>query len=727
MPNSAKHVFLVDGASFLFRAYHAIRQNLTTSDGRTTHAVFGTINMLRSLVREYAPEHLAVVLDARGKTFRSDLYSAYKANRPPMPEDLRAQFGATKKIISAMGIPLLEVPGVEADDVIATLTEQACRDGFHTTIVSSDKDLAQLVRPEVEMLDTMRNVRLDVDGVRKKFGVLPTQMVDYLTLVGDSVDNVPGVPGVGPKTAVKWLNQYLTLEQIKAQRDEIGGRVGEALRENLAQLDLSRQLVTLKSDLELATSIHDLTPKPADPDALRAVYQDLEFRAWLKELDPEMPATAESSPTGTPAITSQAGAYQTILDPASLQDWIEKLRAADLFALDTETTSTDPHRAELVGISFATEPGCAAYLPLGHAYVGAPQQLPMASTLEALRPILEDPERAKTGQNLKYDLEVLHHHGIALRGIRYDTMLMSYLLDAGNSRHDLDTLALKHLGHTCIKFSSIAGSGKNQLSFAQVDLQRATNYAAEDADIALQLHHALLPRIEANQNLKKVLTEIEIPLIDALARTEIHGVKVDAQKLHQQGLQITENLQTIARDTYACAGEEFNIASPKQIQEILYHKQGIPVLRKTPKGQPSTAEDVLQELALQHDLPRLILEHRSLAKLKSTYIDKLPELIHPRSGRIHTNYQQAVAATGRLSSNDPNLQNIPIRSTEGRQIREAFVAEPGYCLVAADYSQIELRIMAHLSADSGLLDAFQRGLDVHRITASEVFGCAVKK
>ena len=719
----AEQIILVDGTSFLFRAYHAIRTPLTTSDGKTTHAIFGMINMLRSLTREYQPARLAVVMDAKGKTFRNEMYEQYKANRPPMPDDLRAQLEYVKQIIPALGIALVSVPGVEADDVIGTLATDATRQGFTTVIVSGDKDLAQLVNERVEMVDTMKNLRLDCDGVSKKFGVPPEKIVEFLALAGDSSDNIPGVPGVGPKTAQKWLGEFGSLAQIVARADEIRGKVGESLRENLGQLELSRQLVTLKLDLELGLALDDLLVRPPDTEKLRALYTELEFRSWLKQLDGDDSGEAGTQvPRGETPPDPQ---YETITDHAALDRWIGQLEKSTIFALDTETTSLDAHRAELVGISFSTTPGEAAYLPLRHNYTGVPEQLPFDQALEKLRPLLENPAQAKTGQNLKYDLEVLHHHGIALRGITHDTMLMSYLLDAGNSRHDMDTLALRHLGHQTIKFSEVAGSGKKQLTFDQVELEQATHYAAEDADITLQLHRTLVPGLESDKALYKLFREIEMPLIDVLARIETNGVKVDADMLRKHSAAIAGRLSQIEKAAFDVAGEIFNIASPRQIQEILYEKQGIPVLQKTPKGQPSTAENVLQDLAREHELPRLILEHRGLAKLKSTYTDKLPALINPKTGRIHTCYHQAVAATGRLSSSDPNLQNIPIRTEEGRHIREAFIAESGHILVSADYSQIELRIMAHLSGDTGLLEAFNNGLDVHSATAAEVFAVSV--
>jgi len=713
-------IILVDGTSFLFRAYHAIRQPLTTSSGQTTHAIFGTINMLRSLQRERQPQHLAVVMDAPGKTFRSDLYPAYKANRPPMPDDLRAQQEYVKRIIAAMGLKLVSKSGVEADDVIGTLAAEATRHRHHTLIISGDKDLAQLVDDRVEMMDTMKNTRLDRHGVIRKFGVPPERMVDYLALTGDTSDNIPGIPGVGPKTAAKWLAQFGSLAQVQARAGEIAGKVGEALRDNLGQLVLSRQLATIKCDVELEVALDDLRVQPPDVEALRRMYTELEFRSWLEQLDDGGGDAGGGQAQSPPS-------YQTVTDAKTLTAWLARLKKAECFAIDTETTSRDPHRAELVGLSFCVTAGEAAYLPLKHRYTGAPAQLPFAGTLKKLRPILEDPKRPKVGQNLKYDLQVLRRHGIALNGATHDTMLMSYLLDAGNSRHDLDTLARKHLGRRTIAFSEVAGTGKKQLTFDQVDVERATQYAAEDADVTLQLYRALAPRIAGDRALSDMFRDIEMPLVGVLARIEANGVKVDAGMLRAQSAAIAGRLAGIEKAAFAAAGQEFNIASPRQIQEILYEKQGIPVLTRTPKGQPSTSESVLQQLAGEHELPRLILEHRGLAKLKGTYTDKLPNLINPDTGRIHTSYHQAVAATGRLSSSDPNLQNIPVRGEEGRQIREAFIAEAGQVLVSADYSQVELRIMAHLSGDPGLISAFKHGLDVHSATAAEVFGVAVEQ
>jgi DNA polymerase-1 len=682
-----KEIILVDGASFLFRAYHAMgRDPLTTSDGRTTQAIFGMVNMLRSLLKECQPTHIAVVMDAKGKNFRHALFKEYKANRPPMPEDLRDQLKIVLDIIPAMGIPLISVSGVEADDVIGTLSKQATNAGFRTMIVSSDKDLTQLIDDKVEMVDTMKNTRFDPAGVTEKFGVPPERIIEYLALVGDSSDNIPGVPKVGPKTAAKWLNEYGDLDKIVENADKISGKVGEYLRDNLEQLALSRKLTTIKCDVELDQSPADLLMGQPDSDQLREFFTDLEFRTWLKELD-----SGDQGKTDTDNTVSDDTTYETILDSKALDRWIAKLRNSAIFAVDTETTSLDAHQADLVGLSFSVTPGEAAYLPLGHRYAGVPEQLPMAETLEKLRLVLEDPEQAKTGQNLKYDVEVLQNHGLFLKGISHDTMLMSYVLDAGNSRHDMDSLAMKHLARETIKFSDVAGSGRNQLTFDQVPLEAATPYAAEDADVTLQLHNVLLEQLEKDEKLLGVFETIEMPLLETLVRTETNGVKVDAKQLRQQSADIAKRL------------------------------------RKTPKGQPSTAENVLQELAEDYELPRLILEHRGLAKLKSTYTDKLPDLINPSTGRIHTSYHQAVASTGRLSSSDPNLQNIPIRSEDGRKIREAFIPEHGNILLAADYSQIELRIMAHLSGDKGLISAFRNGIDVHSATAAEVFSTDPEK
>ena len=709
-----REIILVDGTALMFRAYHVRTQSpLTTSDGRATQAIFGMINMLRSLLKEYQPTHIAVVMDARGKTFRHQLYQEYKANRPPMPDDLRGQLDTIRKIIPAMGLPLISVGGVEADDVIGTLSKRATASGFRTVIISNDKDLTQLVDDRVEIVDTMKNTRLNASGVKTRFGVPPERIIEYLALIGDSSDNIPGIPLVGPKTAVKWFEEFGTLDNIICHADRIGGKVGENLRANLVQLALSKRLTTIKCDVELEDGPESLTIGKPDNTLLNTFYEDFEFRSWLK-------ATTEPA-IGDDLIEDQVR-YDTILDDETLGKWLKILDHAPLFAIDTETTSTDAHQARLVGLSFCAEPGQAAYLPIGHDYPGVPNQLPYQQTLERLRPLLENPAKAKTGQNLKYDIEVLQRHGINPQGITHDTMLMSYVLEAGNSRHDMDTLAKRHLGWDTIKFSEVAGTGRKQLTFDQVGIEQATRYAAEDADVTLRLHRVLTQELAKNQTLSGIYHDIEMPLLKALARTENHGVKIDADLLHRQSAEITEWLAELEKAAHALAGQVFSIASPKQIQEILYDKLGLPVLSKTPKGQPSTAESVLQELAGNYELPALILEHRGLAKLKGTYTDRLPELINPDSGRIHTSYHQAVASTGRLSSSDPNLQNIPIRSEQGRKIREAFIPESGCLLVAADYSQIELRIMAHLSQDPGLIEAFNNGVDIHRATAAEVFG-----
>ncbi len=708
-----KEIILVDGTALMFRAYHVrTRNTLTTSDGRSTQAIFGMINMLRSLLKEYQPTHIAVVMDARGKTFRHELYREYKANRPPMPDDLREQLDTIRKIIPAMGLPLISISRVEADDVIGTLSKRATASGFSTVIISNDKDLTQLVDDRVEIVDTMKNVRLDASGVKAKFGVPPERIIEYLALIGDSSDNIPGIPLVGPKTAVKWFEEYGTLDNIIRHADRIGGRVGENLRANLDQLALSKRLTTIKCDVELEDSPQSLVIGKPDNTLLKTFYEDLEFRSWLKEA---------TEPAVDDDPTEGQVRYETILDDETLGKWLKILDHTPLFAIDTETTSTDAHQARLIGLSFCAEPGQAAYLPLGHDYPGAPDQLPYQQTLERLRPLLENPAKEKTGQNLKYDIEVLQRHGIDPQGIAHDTMLMSYVLEAGNSRHDMDTLAKRHLGLDTIKFSEVAGTGRKQLTFNQVGIEQATRYAAQDADVTLRLHRALGRELAKNPALSSVYRDIEMPLLKALVRTENHGVKIDADRLRRQSAEITARLAELEKAAHAMAGQVFSIASPKQIQEILYDKLGLPVLRKTPKGQPSTAENVLQELSGSYELPALILEHRGLAKLKGTYTDRLPELINPDSGRIHTSYHQAVASTGRLSSSDPNLQNIPIRSEQGRKIREAFIPESGWLLVAADYSQIELRIMAHLSQDSGLIEAFNNSVDIHRATAAEVF------
>ena len=713
MPD-AKPVILVDGYSYLYRAFHAL-PSLTNSKGVPTGATYGVVNMLRRLLKDYEPEHMAVILDAPGKTFRDELYAEYKANRPPMPDELRCQLDAIQALVEALGIPIVSITGVEADDVMGTLAVQASEQGLMTLLSTSDKDMAQLVDEHVHLVNSMDNTRLDIAGVQAKFGVGPEQIVDYLALIGDSVDNVPGVPKVGPKTAAKWLKQYGTLENLVEHADEIKGKVGESLRASLGQLTLSKELVTIKCDVPLELGPHELALEKADVARLRTLLAELEFKTWLAELlEDEHASPGQSDPVEV--------SYSTVLDWESLEDWLERIRAAELFAFDTETTSLDYMSARVVGVSFAIHANEAAYVPIGHDYPGAPTQLDGEAVIEALRPLLEDPAHKKLGQNLKYDMSVLANHGVTLSGVSYDTMLESYVLDSTATRHDMDSLALKYLGHRTVHFEDIAGKGAKQLTFNQVELEKAAHYAAEDADITLRLHQTLWPRLSKDDAPRWLFEEIEVPLIPVLSRMERNGVRVDADLLRRQSQDLAQGMRKLEQEAYEAAGEEFNLGSPRQIQTILFEQQGLPVRAKTPKGQPSTAESVLQDLAADFELPRIILEHRALSKLKSTYADALPGCINARTGRVHTSYHQAVASTGRLSSSDPNLQNIPVRSENGRKIRKAFVASPGYVLVAADYSQIELRIMAHLSGDAGLRRAFEAGEDIHRATAAEVFG-----
>jgi len=710
-------LILVDGSSYLYRAFHAL-PSLTNSKGQPTGAVYGVINMLRRLLKDFQPQHMAVVFDAKGKTFRDDLYPQYKANRPPMPDELREQIAPLHALVEAMGLPLLIVDGVEADDVIGTLATQAAQQGMDCLISTGDKDMAQLVNAHVTLMNTMDNTTLDIQGVVDKFGVPPERIIDYLSLIGDSVDNIPGVPKVGPKTAVKWLSEYGSLEGVMEHADAIKGKVGENLRATLEQLPLSYQLATIKCDLALATSPDQLTLKPADAERLTQLYGQLEFKTWLAEM---LSGKAEQGEEGASTI-SETSNYLLIQTATDLDLWLDKLSKADLFAFDTETTSLDYMQARIVGVSFAIQAGEAAYVPIGHNDPEAGPQLDRDFVLEKLRPLLEDADQAKVGQNLKYDMSVLANHAITLRGIAFDTMLESYVLDSTATRHDMDSLSLKYLNHKTIHYEDVAGKGAKQVSFDQVPLAQAGPYAAEDADITLQLHQTLWPKLEREPRLADLFREIEMPLVPVLSRMERHGVLVDADMLARQSEELAQRLSDIEQQAFAVAGESFNLSSPKQIQTILFETLGLPVLKKTPKGAPSTAEEVLAELAHDYPLPKLILEHRGMSKLKSTYTDKLPQRIDPHSGRVHTSYHQAVASTGRLSSSEPNLQNIPIRSEEGRRIRQAFVAPAGYTLLAADYSQIELRIMAHLSGDPGLLHAFASGEDVHRATASEVFG-----
>jgi DNA polymerase-1 len=707
---------LVDGSSYLYRAFHAM-PNLTNSRGEATGAVYGVTNMLRRLIKDYDPRYMAVVFDAKGRTFRDDLYPEYKATRPPMPDELRSQIEPIHEIVRAMGIELLVVDGVEADDVIGTLARQAAERGMDTVVSTGDKDLAQLVNEHVTLINTMTDTLSDPQGVVEKFGVPPERIIDYLTLVGDTSDNIPGVPKVGPKTAAKWLEEYGSLDALIEHAQEIKGRIGENLRSALPHIGLSRDLVTIRTDLELPVAPADLERRLPEEQRLRELFARLEFKTWLSEL-----GGLESGES-----VSVEARYEMVTDLETLERWVERLRRAGTFAFDTETTDLNALNAEIVGVSFALRAGEAAYVPVAHSYPGAPAQLDRDDVLGRLAPLLEREEPRKIGHNLKYDMNVLANHAVALRGIGYDTMLESYVLDSTASRHDMDSLALKYLGYKTIKFDEVAGKGKSQLRFDEVDVDRATRYAAEDADITLRLHESLWPRLEATPSLKKLFEDIEVPLVPVLARIERNGVKIDAAMLKRQSQELAKRMMEIEKEAFTHAGGPFNMSSPKQIQEILYDRLKLPVLQKTPKGQPSTAESVLAELALDYPLPQIILDHRALSKLRSTYTDKLPEMINPRTGRVHTSYHQAVAATGRLSSSEPNLQNIPIRTQEGRRIREAFVPEPGHLIVSADYSQIELRIMAHLSGDETLLAAFAEGRDVHRATAAEVFGAPLEE
>jgi DNA polymerase-1 len=749
---SAPKLVLVDGSSYLYRAFHALPP-LTNSKGEPTGAVLGVLNMLTKLLKDEAPQRIAVVFDAPGRTFRDDLFDEYKAHRAPMPDDLRAQVAPLLEAVAAMGLPLLRVAGVEADDVIGTLAARGADLGFTVLISTGDKDMAQLVSPQVTLVNTMSNTRLDRAGVKAKFDVFPEQIIDYLALVGDSSDNIPGVSGVGPKTAAKWLNQYQTLDALIANAAAIGGKVGENLRAELPILELSRRLATIDTALTLDLSPDELQAGAPDVAALRALYTRLELRLLLRSLETSAPpvaaegaraaalandSTGAPPPDGTQApgvsgtaalVSPGAGTpaapprhYDKVTEQSQLDAWLAKLSAAALISFDTETDSLDYMRARIVGLSFAVTAGEAAYVPLAHDYAGAPAQLDRDTVLAAFKPLLEDASHAKLGHHLKYDTHVLANHGIALAGQRFDSMLESYVLNSVATRHDMDSCAEKYLGLRTIHFEDVAGKGAKQITFNQVDVDRATEYSAEDADVTLQLHLALWPQIEALPRLETLYETIEQPLVPVLYRMERTGVLVDPALLKIQSSQLAARMLELAALAHAEAGGPFNLDSPKQLQEILFGKLGIPVVRKTPTGQPSTAEDVLDELAATYPLPKLILEYRGVAKLKSTYTDKLPEQINPSTGRIHTSYHQAVAATGRLSSTDPNLQNIPIRTPEGRRIRQAFVAPPGCSLVAADYSQIELRIMAHLSGDASLLRAFAADRDIHQATAAEVFG-----
>ncbi|HCE1795487.1 TPA: DNA polymerase I [Vibrio parahaemolyticus] len=739
-------LILIDGSSYLYRAFHAYPG--TMSNGEIpTNAVYGVVNMLRSMMRQFASERIAVVFDAKGKTFRDEMYSEYKANRPPMPDDLRCQIEPLHNVIRAMGLPLICVPGVEADDVIGTLAYQASQQGMPVLISTGDKDMAQLVDDNITLINTMTNVVMDREGVVEKFGIPPELIIDYLALMGDKVDNIPGVPGVGDKTATALLQGIGGLTKLYENLDDIAAlgfrgskTMAKKLVDNKDNAMLSYELATIKLDVELEETPESLLKAEPNKDELIKLYGQLTFKSWLNELleggsgtveAVELAGSAQASSSSshaemeTSAVTIDRSQYETILDEASFNAWLEKLEAAELFAFDTETDSLDYMVANLVGLSFAIDEGIAAYVPVAHDYLDAPEQLDRDWVLEQLKPILEDDAQAKVGQNLKYDASVLARYGIEMKGIKYDTMLASYVYNSVGGKHDMDSLALRFLQHSCISFEQIAGKGKNQLTFNQIELEQASPYAAEDADVTLRLHNRLFANIEQDEKLKSVYEEIEMPLVPVLSRIERTGVLIDDMKLSAQSVEIAARLEELEQKAYEIAEQEFNMNSPKQLQAILFEKMGLPVVKKTPSGTPSTNEEVLQELALDYPLPKLILEYRGLAKLKSTYTDKLPKMINPSTGRVHTSYHQAVTATGRLSSTDPNLQNIPIRNEEGRRIRQAFVAPAGYKILAVDYSQIELRIMAHLSGDQALLDAFRDGKDIHAATAAEIMGVSI--
>ncbi len=725
-------LILVDGSSYLYRAYHASeRANLRTSDGRPTGAIRVMTNMLKSLKRQYEGSPVVVIFDAKGKTFRHEMYSEYKATRKPMPDDLRSQVEPIHNIVRAMGFPLLMIEGVEADDVIGTLAREATEKKVDTIISTGDKDIAQLVTAHVSLIDTMNDVFTDQAGVVDKFGIPAELIIDYLALMGDSSDNIPGMPGVGKKTALALLQGLGSIDNIAQRLDEVAAlgfrgskTFAQKFTEHKAVVYLSRDLATIKTDVELPVKVDELKAEPVDKEALIALFKDFEFRSMVTELekgDSEHNTDAASEPAET------KGEYVTITEKAEFEHWLELLNKAELIAFDTETTSLDYMQAELVGVSFAVEAGKAAYVPVAHDYLGAPEQLNRHWVLSQLKPLLEDADKAKVGQNLKYDQSVLARYDVQLQGIAFDTMLESYVLNSVATRHNMDALADKYLSYKTISYEDIAGKGIKQLTFNQIDLEKAGPYAAEDADITLRLHQVIWPELEKQPDVKAVFDDIELPLVDILSHIERNGALIDANLLGKQSQELGVRLAELEKSAHDMAGKEFNLSSPKQLQEILFEKLELPVIKKTPKGQPSTAEEVLQELALDYPLPKLILEHRSLSKLKSTYTDKLPQLINPLTGRLHTSYHQAVTATGRLSSSDPNLQNIPIRTEEGRRVRQAFIAPEGYTLVAADYSQIELRIMAHLSRDQGLLDAFTKGLDIHKATAAEVFGVTLEE
>ncbi len=723
-----KTLLLVDGSSYLYRAFHAIR-DLSNSRGEPTNAIYGVLNMLRRLHKDVPAEYSACVFDARGKTFRDDLYAQYKANRPAMPDDLASQIGPLKEAITAMGWPLLEVGGVEADDVIGTLARQAEQAGMRVVISTGDKDITQLVSAQITLVNTMSNEILDIAGVEKKFGVPPERIIDYLTLIGDSVDNVPGVPKVGPKTAVKWLTQYGTLEAIVKNAPDIGGAVGENLRQSLDWLPQAQALLTIKCDVELPVQLQHLAPQPQDTAKLVELFERFEFRTWRRELqdagsgieDRGNPEPQPIPAPNPPAVPQYERHYETVTTMEALRKWLARIEAAPLTAVDTETTSLDAMAAELVGISLAVEPGHAAYIPVSHVYAGAPQQLSRDEVLATLKPWLENPRRAKLGQHIKYDMHVFANYGVQVAGVLHDTLLESYVLES-HQRHDMDSMAQRILSIKTISYDDVTGRGAKRIGFEQVSVELAGEYAAEDADITLQLHQALHPRIAADQKLNHIYADIEMPAMPVLYTMERNGVLIDSKLLAELSTEFGAKMIAIEKRAHEQAEQPFNLSSPKQIQEILFGKQGLKPVKKTPGGAPSTDEESLAELALDHPLPKLILEYRGLAKLKSTYTDKLPVMVNRNTGRVHTSYGQATAVTGRLASTDPNLQNIPIRTAEGRRIREAFIAPPGSQIVSADYSQIELRIMAHISRDESLLKAFAAGEDIHRATAAEIFG-----
>jgi len=711
-----KPLVLVDGSSYLYRAFHAM-PSLTNSVGFPTGAIYGVTNMLRRLLKDYDPDYIAVIFDAKGKTFREDLYEKYKANRSAMPPELIEQIEPIHEIIKAMGLPLLVVDGVEADDVIGTLAKSAEKKGITTLISTGDKDMTQLVGEHITLVNTMTDTYYTSEKVQEKFGVSPEQMIDYLTLVGDTSDNIPGVPSVGPKTAVKWLQEYKTLDNIINNANNFTGKVGENLRNVLTQIPLSKTLVTIKLDVDLPVSYTELNKTSPNKDALIKLYQRLEFKTWLSDL-------LENQNTQS---QDKHAEYQTIFSEKDFQYWLDKLSHAKLFSFDTETTSLDYMEAKIVGLSFAIEPGKAAYIPLAHDYENAPQQLSCEYVLQQLKPILENAHIHKIGHNIKYDMEILANYGITLQGVKYDTMLESYILDSSSNNHDMDSLALKYLGWRTISFTDVAGKGAKQITFNQVPVDIAAKYAAEDADVTLQLHQHLWPKLAKEKGLEFIFNHIEMPLVPVLVTMERNGVYIDAKMLEKQSIELEARVKEIEKEIFSIAGKSFNMNSPKQLQEVLFEDMQLPVLQKTPTGQPSTAENILQELALEYPFPKLIIEYRTLSKLISTYTKKLPEQINPRTHRVHTSYNQTGAATGRLSSSDPNLQNIPVRTHEGRRIRQAFVAAKQCKLISADYSQIELRIMAHMSNDIALLKAFQNNLDIHEATAAEVLGIPLEK